>query len=281
MAGFGALRVDQLEALLMLDAILTPESKRVATYRVLAELREHGYAETVGLASRDAPTRGVVLSSTGRRVYAASDGLYPRRRVRRATSVVMLDHAVALADVAIAFARSALAAGVDVLWESDWEAVTRLGSTVVIPDALVTLDHAGWRTRAFIEADRATERRQAFARKVRRYVDLYLRDDWRKALGAWPLILTVTTSDARARSLAELAHETAQREGGGRIAHAFRAIAAEELRVRGPLGARWHVGGSAARVLLEGIRSVPSEPPEREKQCAPFQTNPAGTRDSS
>jgi hypothetical protein len=248
---------------------------------VIAELREHGCAEIVGLPSRGAPTRGIVLSTTGRRVYAASDPLYPRRRVGRGTSVVMLDHATALADIAVAFARAALAAGVDLLWESDWETVAHLRGTVVIPDALVTLDHAGWRTRAFIEADRATERRQAFARKVRRYVDLYLRDDWRQALGAWPLILTVTTSAARARSLAELAHETAQREGGARIAHAFRAMGSDELRALGPFGATWHVGGGAARALLEGLRSNASEPPEREKKCAPYQSNRPGMAVSS
>jgi hypothetical protein len=79
-------------------------------------------------------------------------------------------------------ATAALAEGVELLWESDWEAVARLGRIVVIPDALVTVDHAGSRARAFIEADRATERHQAFAAKVRRYVDLYLRDDWRADL---------------------------------------------------------------------------------------------------
>src|SRR5690348_2030923 len=67
LAGFGALRVDQLEALLLLHDGLTPASRRVTTYRVLAELRERAFAQTVGLAGPGGPGRAFVLSPTGRR----------------------------------------------------------------------------------------------------------------------------------------------------------------------------------------------------------------------
>lgn len=267
LAGFGALRVDQLEALLLLHETLTPASGRVATYRALAELREHAFVETVGLAGSAGPGRGYVLSPTGRRVYAANDRLYPRRRVRRATSVVMLDHAVALADVAVTFARAASREGVELLWESDWEALSRLRATIVIPDAIVTLKRDGWRTRGCIEADRATERHQAFARKVRRYVDLYLGDRWRAELISWPQILTVTTSDQRARSLADLAHDEAVRYGGARIAKSFRFISFDELAAHGPFAVTWHVGGGGGR---EPILMPHVGPALNAKERAPF-----------
>jgi hypothetical protein len=175
LAGFGALRTDHLEALLMLCEKLSPASGRVTTYRVLSELRERSLAETVGIPGRLAG-RGVVLSAIGRRAYAATDALYPRRRVQRGISVTFLDHAVALADNAHAFAHAATQDGVDLVWNSDWKALALLGATIVIPDAMVSLSYGGWRTWGCIEADRATERREAFARKVRRYVDLYLGD---------------------------------------------------------------------------------------------------------
>jgi hypothetical protein len=164
---------------------------------------------------------------------------------------VLLEHAIALADAAIAF-RDAAARATDIglWWESDWEAVARIGSAIVIPDALVTLERQGWRTRAFIEADRATERESAFARKLRRYIELYRADVWRASFGAWPLILTVTTSDAHARSLCRLADRVTRSEGGASIAHAFRFASFDDLRVAGPLAPIWHVAARVDRCAL-------------------------------
>ncbi len=107
----------------------------------------------------------------------------------------------------------------------------------------MTVDCAGWRTRAFIEADRSTEWVTAFSKKVRLYVDLYRRDTWRALFGAWPLVLTVTTSDGHARTLAEASCRVAQQEGGARIAHALRFTSADEIRRGDPYGAIWRVGG--------------------------------------
>src|SRR2546428_1458376 len=146
---------------------------------------------------------------------------YPTRRSRRPASVVRLAHATLLADIALALARAAQVAGdIDLLWESDWQLAARLGSRTPRPDAFVTVDRVGRRTRAFIEADCSTEWVTAFSRKVRAYIDLYRRDTWRPIFGAWPPVLTVTTSDVHARTLAEAAFGVAYQEGGARIAHA-------------------------------------------------------------
>jgi hypothetical protein len=259
-AAFQALRRDQLEALLLSGAGLKATSRRVLALGVLADLRERGLAEKVGLPGRGSVAKcAYVLTRAGQRAYAAHDPSYPRRRASR-LSVVMLDHAVMLADIALAFGAAAQSAGdVDLLWESDWEAVIRVGSSHVIPDALVALERGGWRTRAFVEADRSTERHQAFADKVRRYVQLYLRDDWRVSLGVWPLVLTITTSDAHARSLARLARDVANAEGGARIARAFRCSSFDAVCARGALGSIWHVGdrGDAVAPLDDAADATP------------------------
>jgi hypothetical protein len=111
---------------------------------------------------------------------------------------------------------------------------------------LVTLERGAWRVRAFIECDRSTEWYQAFAEKVRRYVDLYTADEWRVALTTWPLVLTVTTSDAHARALARVAERVAAVQGGSRIARSFRFTSYDELQRRGPFAMVWHVGASGA-----------------------------------
>src|SRR5207247_1495672 len=179
------------------------------THRLVGDLRRRGLIDAVTIAgSIRRPRRGYVLTADGRRVYAATDPAYPLRRMR-APSVLYLEHATMLADIAVALRDAARQSAVGLVWESDWEAVARLGSATAIPDALATFEHSGWHTRAFIEADRSTEHDQAFAAKVRRYVQLYLADAWRAALASWPLILTITTSDARARELARVAHRVA------------------------------------------------------------------------
>src|SRR5437870_11540765 len=163
LAAFRAVRRDQLEAFLFAGVRPTPPSRRVAAFRILGELRERGFVQAVvlpGTVATAGATRTYVLTTAGQRAYAATDGGYPRR-VRR-PSIVLLDHAVALADIALAFRDGAARAGdVDLSWQADWEIVHDLACTTAIPDAFVTLERGGWRTRAFVEADRATERDHA------------------------------------------------------------------------------------------------------------------------
>ncbi len=252
LAGFRALRGVQLEAFLFADDRLKPASRRVVAQRVLGHLRDRGLVQGVAVAGAAGVegSRAYVLTAAGQRLYAAGDPFYPARRIR-APSTFLLEHAVALADIAIAFRDEAVRArDMDLWWECDWAALPRIGSTGVIPDALVTLERRGWRTRAFIEADRATEHETAFARKLLRYIELYRADDWRASFGAWPLILTVTTSDAHARVLCRLAHRVTLREGGSRIAGAFRFTSLAELRMEGPRAPIWHVAGRVDRVPL-------------------------------
>jgi len=259
LAAFRAVRRDQLEAFLFPGLPLTPPSRRVAAFRILGELRERGFIQAVvlpGTAATVGATRAYVLTTAGQRAYAAADSAYPRG-IRR-PSIVLLDHAIALADIALAFRDSAARAGdIDLSWQPDWEIVHDLGCTTVIPDAFVTLERGGWRTRAFIEADRATEREHAFANKVRRYVDLYRDERWRSVLGTWPLILTVTTSEKRARSLCRLACRVTETEGGARIRQSFRFASLDELLRRSAFEEIWHMGLGAERGLILASDAAP------------------------
>lgn len=259
-AGFGALRRDQLEDLLLGNERLTAASRRVLAYRVIAELRERSLVEQLVVAGRAGEAvRASVLTATGQRVYAGLDPSYPRRG--RPVSVVMLSHAVALADIAMAFRQGALyGADVGLVWESDWEAVAHVRSAAVIPDGFVTIERGGWRTRAFVEADRSTEWQRAFAEKIRRYADLYLRDEWRASISTWPLVLTVTTSPTHARSLARVAHSVAVASGAARIARAFRVTTMDELRTHGPFAPIWTVGERADRTEILAEASTAAAP---------------------
>ncbi len=252
LAAFRALRRDQLERFLFPGEALRPASRRVAAFRVLGTLRERGLLQPVvlpGAAATGGTTRAYALTAAGQRVYAADDDAYPRR-LRRPTTV-LLDHSVALADICLAFRDRAVEAGdIDLSWQTDWDIVAELGRTPVIPDAFVTLARFGWELHGFIEADRATEREHAFANKVRRYVDLYRAARWQGVLGYWPVILTITTSERRAKFLSRLAFRVSSAEGGRPISHSFRSTSFEELARRGPYEDIWYMGEASERTQL-------------------------------
>jgi len=251
LAAFGALDPGRLEALLLPGPGLAGASRPVVTRRVLRRLRARRLVMSSdrlpGNPTQFAARRVYVLSAAGRRAYAALDADFPARRLRPASGL-LLNHALVLADIAIAF-RAAVAKepGADAPeWRCDWQVVARLGSTAVIPDALATCILGGQRLYAFVEADRATERTEAFLRKVARYLELYRIGTWREALPVWPAILTVTTSAAHASRLAQVVGSALARLGEPHHAARFRFAAQGE--VCGPAGLFspiWHVAGRA------------------------------------
>ena len=54
---------------------------------------------------------------------------------------------------------------------------------------------------AFIEVDLGTEGTRRFARKMSQYLQLYRSGRWQACLDVWPVVLTITTSAARATAL--------------------------------------------------------------------------------
>jgi hypothetical protein len=247
LAAFRCLSGAHLEQFLDPRGALTPPSRRVMTFRTVRRLRARGL-----VASRDAlpdSHRGVpflahALTPKGRRVYAFLDARYPIARLR-APSPGTTAHCLLIADIALTI-RGATdgSAGPRMTWECDWETVSRIGSTLVVPDALLTYERDRRRVYAFVEADRATERGPAFAHKVARYLRLYRSDVWRAALPVWPLVLTITTTTGNARHLSRTAARAVTRAGETQLMSRFCFTTFDELsRPGGPFARIWRVAG--------------------------------------
>ncbi len=263
LAGFRCLSCRQLCELLLPEGALARASREPITRRVLHRLRTRGLVTTSGAlpdSPQDAPSLRVhLLTPEGRRAYAFLDARFPLARLRT-PSLGSLAHALLLADIAIVF-RGAVerAAGPAITWECDWETVSRIGSTLVIPDALLTYELERRRIYAFIEADRATEHSPAFERKIARYLRLYRSDRWRDALPVWPLVLTITTTPRQARRLRRCAAHAVTRAGELHLLSRFRFTSFGELcGPRGPLGQIWQVAGRDGLHPPIDARSDPS-----------------------
>jgi hypothetical protein len=191
--------------------------------------------------------RVYLLSPQGRRAYAALDPRYPLERLRP-PSAVLIPHALVLAEIAIAFretVRTRPGAGAPE-WQCDWEVVALLGSTPVIPDALAVCTIGRNRLWVFVEADRATERTEAFVGKITRYVELFHGGTWRDALPVWPAVLTVTTTAVHADRLARIATIALDRARAPQLIERFRFTALDEVcRPGGFFEPIWHVPGRA------------------------------------
>lgn len=251
LAGFRYLHSGQIQALLFDGSRLGPESRETLARRVVSGLRRRGL---VGVRTRLTGGRGggsarqvYFLTDAGRRAIAATTGVSLAQLSARGT--LFVEHALAIADVALAFRRSALARPGHSLitWESDWELVTTLGPSPIRPDGRLVYATASCELEAFVELDLDTERPAAFARKVVRYLDLYRSGLWRERLPLWPTILTVTPAVVRATSLRRTT-ECILSAGPDVAALSrvteFRFAAAAHLQEdAGPLGAIWQVAG--------------------------------------
>jgi hypothetical protein len=158
-------------------------------------------------------------------------------------------HGQMTAEVALAFRRAArVHPGHELVeWECDWAAAERLRSAYVVPDARMEYETPKWVQSAFIEVDLATEGTRFFARKIDRYLRLYLNGAWRQHLAVWPIILTVTPSDERASALkAATAPLVTRRYYGlrlsGIVERWFTSLGAL-VGPHGKLGPIWQVAG--------------------------------------
>lgn len=261
LAAFRALRMSHLLALLAPGEALTPASRGVVLKRTLRGLRRSGLVTTLGTG-----IPAYLLTTAGAEAYATLDPRFPARRLR-ATVASTLEHALLVADIALAF-RDALSSSADsslVRWQSDWEICARLGSREVIPDAFLTYDRGDRQVHAFIEADRATEFSKAFARKIERYLALHGQGEWRAALPVWPLVLTVTTTHEHAASLARTTAGVLAAAQAKHLMPAFRfTTRAALLAPPGALGAIWRVcGREGASTPTQGLTPLATDAERR------------------
>ena len=144
-------------------------------------------------------------------------------------------------------------------WVADWQLAELLGSSKVVPDALLTYSARRWEFDAFVEIDLGSERPSRFGEKVAAYLDLYRRGAWRRRLRAWPLVLTITANTARAGGLKRTTEDVLKRQRDlarlARLEFDFAAFPAL-YGGQGPLGAIWLVAGREGlqRLIPEDVQ---------------------------
>jgi hypothetical protein len=196
----------QLEEFLFATATLTPRSRQVLAWRVLARLQRDGYVRATprqaGGSFGGSSLPAYFLTASGLRLAATLCPDLPNHRPAR-RAAFLAQHSVITTEIELVF-RHAARARADhevALWKADWQIAMRVGDHAVVPDARLAYRVGEWRNHLFIEADLGTEGTRFFARKIGRYLDLYQSGTWREFLRVWPRILTVTLTDSRAASL--------------------------------------------------------------------------------
>jgi len=231
---------------------LKPNSRRVMTKQVLASLRRQGLIErtprAIGGPEAGSTRSAYFVRPAGMRaIWSMGAGLEPKRTAPKGT--FLLRHALALADAALAFDRSALAnPGHAVLtWEPEWEAAQRSGRHAIVPDAYVVYLTKSEELHAFIEMDLGTAGSRFFQTKIEKYLDLYRAGTWQQRFPVWPIVLTVAPTATRATLL---------RTATERVLHAqfdepalsksteFAFTDLPALVREGPLASIWHRTGA-------------------------------------
>jgi hypothetical protein len=251
LAGFRYLTRSQIKAFLFEGSTLKPHSMEIQAGRILDRLKAAGLVTSTQrlIGGPGGGSAGLVyfLTPDGQKLADALTGS-PKRRPPHSGSFLMR-HGQMTAAVALAFRRAArVHPGHELVeWECDWAAAERLGSSYVVPDARMEYETPKWVLSAFIEVDLATEGTRFFARKIDRYLRLYLNGSWRQHLSVWPIILTVTPSDERASALkAATAPLVTRRYYGLRLSGIvecwFTSLGAL-VGPHGPLGPIWQIAG--------------------------------------
>ena len=239
----------QLEEFLLSQSKLTPRSRQVVTWRLLGRLQQLGLVAATsrhsGGAVAGSSLPGYFLTRAGLRVAAACYPDLPAHRPAR-RAPFLLAHSVMSAEVELAFRRSARSHEDQELevWELDWQIAMKLGSKKVIPDARLEYRRGEKLFRAFVEVDLGTEGTRFFARKVQKYIELYADGAWRSVVPHWPVVLTVTQTDTRARSLCVAAASTLEQNPFSSRGMRFKFCAIETIQgAAGPIAALWRVAG--------------------------------------
>lgn len=173
-----------------------------------------------------------------------------RRAIPRGT--FLLRHSLAAGEVVLAFMRSAAASAGHALVEvaTDWECAERLGHGVIVPDLFLTYATLREEILAFVEVDLGTAGSRFFRRKIDRYLALHRSATWEKTLGIWPVVLTVTPTDARARLLRGVTERALAADPGTARVTEFAFTSLPRLAEHGPLAAVWEIAGGSGRVGL-------------------------------
>jgi len=260
LARFRFLTRSQLQAFLFDDQEAST-SNRIMTERVLHSLKDKALADRTyrNVGGSTGGSGSFAYHLTGLGIRTLDDQRFrnlPRRLPPRGT--FLLRHALATADVALAFRQAARRNLEHSLfaYECDWEAAQRVGTSIVVPDAYLIYATGLIELHAFVEVDLGTEGSKFFARKIATYLALFRSGRWREASEIWPIVLVVTPSERRADFLKRTTEtlivaqpDRKQLERGTEFAFA----ALGEIKDHGPLAAIWKVAGRVGSYpLVEG-----------------------------
>ncbi len=265
LACFRYLGRSHIEEFIFGGSVHRPRSKEVLTGRVLDRLKTRGLVSTtprlVGGPNRGSARLGYFLTTAGHKLAGSLIPDLPRR-APAFRGTFLMNHALMTAEIALAFRRTARLHPEHRLieWECDWQAALRIGLSTLVPDAHFVYRVADGQLDVFLEVDLGTEGTRFFARKISRYLDFYRGGTWRSHLPTWPLVLTVTPTEARAMALRGATEGllSSQRD-------AERIVKATEfdfcsltdlLGPSGPVGAIWQAAGRS------GLRSILDVAPE-------------------
>lgn len=236
----------------------TTLSAQTMTFRILNSLVAKGLinrtSRAIGGSTGGSGAHAYHLTING--IRALDDRTYmrlPRRLPPRGT--FLLRHALATADVALAFERSASShLGHDLLsFECDWEAAQRFGQRIVVPDAYLVYTSSKYELHAFVEVDLGTAGSKFFARKIANYLALYRSNRWREATDVWPVVLVTTPDERRTRLLRRATESLLIAQPDSFLltrATEFAFASLKTIQELDPLGCVWEVAGKPDRQAL-------------------------------
>ena len=170
-----------------LRALISPEIAPGTFRDRLRKLHQHGYLHQQRYA---APAGGLWLYSLGR------NGLRPGERRPWRPGLTQVQHTLDVATTIVALTRPGFATPFEVTgWKGEAEIRGWAPPGAPYPDALIRWQRNGTAGAWLVEVDRATESRATWRRKLVRYLTTQSSDP----------VLAVTTSDARAVHLAQVA----------------------------------------------------------------------------
>ncbi|MGH3442622.1 MAG: replication-relaxation family protein [Nitriliruptorales bacterium] len=253
------LSLGQLEEFILGGSQTTELSRQVITRRIVQRLRTRGLLAAtrrlVGGPGGGSTRMAYYLSPSGLKLAASLEPGLPPKEPRAGT--FLMQHALATADVALAFRRAARTnAGHELLqWECDWQAAQKLRRSAVVPDARLVYATADYEVDAFLEIDLGSEGTRFFGGKIFRYLELFRSGEWRDQLALWPVVLTVAPSESRAAAVARSTETVlgVQPDRDRLLAQTEFAFAALPAVVSDPLAIVWRIAGrDGTYALLDG-----------------------------
>lgn len=238
----------QLQSFLFLGSSTTRSSQRVMLSRVLKSLRA---ADLVTVLPREVggPTGGsgvavYTVTATGARLAGQFDSSLAGARIARGN--FLMRHALATADVLLAFERAAHDHGHELNWQTDWQIAVKLGPRTIVPDAHLVYGTDADELESVLEVDLGTEGSRFFAGKITRYLTLWRSRSWHGIFTDWPLVLVVTPNEQRTRLLKLATEATIRRQPDrARVSSGteFAFTTIQCLTKDGPLANVWQVAG--------------------------------------